>query len=60
MGPSLQIFVPFVLELVLATLVKLDHLMPDVLGKRLVFHVLNRCLMELVSHDCERLRLGRR
>ena len=60
MGPSLQIFVPFVLELVLAALVKLNHLVSDVLRERLVSHVFNCCLLELVSHDCKRLRLGRR
>jgi len=57
--PPLQVLVPLVLQFVLASLVKLNHHVSDVLGKRLIFDILNGGLLELVCHDSERFWLGR-
>jgi len=59
MGPSLKVLVAFVLEFVLPSLVELNHHMPDIVGLGLVTDVIDHGLLEIVSHDGERLWLWR-
>ena len=59
MRPSLEVLIALVLQLILPTLVELDHHVPDIVGQGLIHDVFDHSLLEIVGYDGKRFRLGR-
>ena len=60
MRPALQVLIALVLQAVLPSLVKLDHVGADRWGEGFVPGILKHRLVHVVSHEGKGLRLGRR